>query len=170
MPEAYAFSTIPTRILVPIDFSSSSHVALEAAADLAKHFHAEIHLVHVLPMFPTTTLPDFVPETKFLEEQQKDAERSLSACKADLGGKGIKVSYSIEVGNDIAGNIMDVVEREHIDMIVISTHGLSGWHPLIFGSIAEKVVKLAHCPVLLLRTPKPESSVKVKSGRLMEWW
>jgi nucleotide-binding universal stress UspA family protein len=55
-------------------------------------------------------------------------------------------------------------------MIVVSTHGLTGWHPLVFGSIAEKVLKLAHCPVLLLRTAKPESSAKVKSERMMEWW
>jgi nucleotide-binding universal stress UspA family protein len=50
---------------------------------------------------------------------------------------------------------MKVVEREHVDMIVISTHGISGWHPLVFGSIAEKVVKLAQCPLLLLRSAKP---------------
>jgi len=63
-----------------------------------------------------------------------------------------------------------VAEQEHADMVVISTHGLTGWHPLVFGSIAEKVMKLVHCPVLLLRTPKPVSSAKVSSGRLMEWW
>jgi nucleotide-binding universal stress UspA family protein len=55
-------------------------------------------------------------------------------------------------------------------LVVISTHGLTGWHPLVFGSIAEKVMKLVACPVLLLRTPKPASSAKVTSGRLMEWW
>lgn len=65
---------------------------------------------------------------------------------------------------------MEVVDREHIDMIVISTHGISGWHPLVFGSIAEKIVKLAQCPLLLLRSAKPESGVKTASGRSMEWW
>jgi nucleotide-binding universal stress UspA family protein len=47
---------------------------------------------------------------------------------------------------------MQVIEREHIDMIVISTHGISGWRPLVFGSIAEKVVKQVQCPLLLLRS------------------
>jgi nucleotide-binding universal stress UspA family protein len=47
---------------------------------------------------------------------------------------------------------MLVIEREHIDMIVISTHGISGWRPLVFGSIAEKVVKQVQCPLLLLRS------------------
>jgi nucleotide-binding universal stress UspA family protein len=55
-------------------------------------------------------------------------------------------------------------------MVVISTHGMTGWHPLVFGSIAEKVVKLADCPLLLLRSKKPVSSAKVKPVRMMEWW
>jgi len=55
-------------------------------------------------------------------------------------------------------------------MVVISTHGISGWHPLVFGSIAEKVVKLVQCPLLLLRSAKPDSSVKIRSERSIEWW
>jgi len=70
----------------------------------------------------------------------------------------------------VAGTIIEVVDREHIDMVVISTHGMSGWHPLVFGSIAEKVVKLVECPLLLLHSPKPDTGTKTGSGRLMEWW
>jgi nucleotide-binding universal stress UspA family protein len=66
---------------------------------------------------------------------------------------------------------MEVVEREHIDMVVISTHGISGWHPLVFGSIAEKVVKLVECPLLLLRSSKPEEFEETHpSRRASEWW
>jgi nucleotide-binding universal stress UspA family protein len=169
MPESNTFSTIPTRIVVPIDFSPSSRAAVESAADLAQHFGAAIHLVHVIPMFPATTMPDFVPETKFTEEATKEAERHFAAVRADLTGRGIKVTSSVEVGDDVASSIMEAVEREKADLVVISTHGLTGWHPLFFGSIAEKVMKLVQCPVLLLRTPKPASSAKVASGRLMEW-
>jgi nucleotide-binding universal stress UspA family protein len=170
MPETNAYSSIPTKILVPIDFSPSSHAALESAADLADHFGAAIHLVHVIPMFPAATMPDFIPEAKFTEEATKEAERHFAAVIKDLTGKGIKVSSSVEVGDDVASSILEAVERENADMVVISTHGLTGWHPLVFGSIAEKVMKLVACPVLLLRTPKPASSAKVASGRLMEWW
>ena len=170
MPKAHAASAIPSRILAPIDFSPSSHAALKMAVELARHFHAGIHLVHVIPMFPVTSLPDYVPEAKFLEEARKDAERQFVKCQADLRAKEIKVSSSIEVGNDVPGCILEVIEREKIDMVVISTHGMTGWHPLVFGSITEKLVKLVHIPLLLVRTEKPESSVKVKSGRLMEWW
>jgi nucleotide-binding universal stress UspA family protein len=170
MPQINRFPSIPTKILLPIDFSPSSQAALDMAADLAQHFQAELHLVNVIPEFPTTTIPDFIPEAEFLDNARKYAEVHLAKCKAALQTRGVKSTFSVEVGNDVVGNIMDVVDREHIDMIVISTHGISGWHPLVFGSIAEKVVKLAQCPLLLLHSAKPESEVKTTSGRLMEWW
>jgi nucleotide-binding universal stress UspA family protein len=140
------------------------------AADLAKHFRAELYLVHVLPMFPASTLPDFVPEGEFLQKGRALAERHLAKCHAALAARGVKSTSSVEVGNDIAGNIMEVVDREHIDLVVISTHGISGWHPLIFGSIAEKVVKLVQCPLLLLRSAKPDASAQISSGPPSEWW
>jgi nucleotide-binding universal stress UspA family protein len=170
MPEVRAFPSIPTKILLPIDFSPSSQAALEMAADLAQHFHAELFLSNVIPMFPTTSLPDMIPEADFIQQTREYAERHLAKCQAVLAAKGIKASWRVEVGNDVAGNIMQVVEREHIDMVIISTHGISGWHPLVFGSIAEKVVKLVGCPLLLLRSAKPESGAKSTSGRASEWW
>jgi len=168
--KVHAFHSIPRKILLPLDFSSSSQAALETAADLAKHFHAELHLVHVIPMFPASTLPDFVPETKFLQDARSLAERQLARCHAALAARGVKSTSSVEVGNDIAGNIMEVVERKHIDMVVISTHGISGWHPLVFGSIAEKVVKLVQCPLLLLRSANPDASGKIPAKRSTKWW
>ena len=170
MSKVDAFHSIPKKILLPIDFSSSSQAALEMAADLAKHFHAELYLVNVIPVFPTTTLPDMIPEAEFIREARTFAEQHLAKCHASLAARGVKSTPSVEVGNDIAGNIMEVVEREHIEMVVISTHGISGWHPLVFGSIAEKVVKLVQCPLLLLRSAKPDSSGKTPAGRSTEWW
>ena len=170
MSELQTFPSIPTKILLPIDFSPSSQAALEMAADLAQHFHAELCLVNVIPFFPTTTVPDMVPEGEFIQEARAFAELHLAKCQAALLARGVKSSSSVEVGNDVVGNIMEVVEREHIDMVVISTHGISGWHPFVFGSIAEKVVKLMQCPLLLLRSAKPETSAKIPSGRASEWW
>ena len=143
---------------MPIDFSPSSHEALEQATVLAQHFHAEVYLVHV------------VQEGCNLETEKKEALDRFTVSVAGLTDKGIKATSSVEIDNDIAGGILDVIEREKIDLIVVSTHGTTGWHPLVFGSIAEKLVKLVHIPLLLIRTEKPVSSVKVVSGRLMEWW
>jgi nucleotide-binding universal stress UspA family protein len=74
---------------------------------------------------------------------------------AALVSKRIKASSSFEIGNDVVGNIVSVIERERIDMIMISTQGVSGWRPLVFGSIAEKIVKQVPCPSLLLRSVEP---------------
>jgi nucleotide-binding universal stress UspA family protein len=170
MTESHVFPSIPTRILLPIDFSSSSQAALEMAADLAGHFHAELLLVNVIPMFPASTLPDFVPETKFLQDARSLAERNLAKCHTALATRRVKSTSSVETGNDIAGNILEVVDRENIDMVVISTHGISGWRPLVFGSIAEKVLKLVQCPILLLRSVKPDASGEIPSRHSTQWW
>jgi nucleotide-binding universal stress UspA family protein len=178
MPEVHVFPSIPTKILLPIDFSPSSQAALEIAADLARHFDAELHLVNVIPFFLPTTLvtnfpipyPAFVPDESLLQDMRTQADQHLTRSLAVLAARGVKASSSVEVGNDVAGNIMDVIEREHIDLVVISTHGISGWRPLVFGSIAEKIIKLVQCPLLLLRSAKPETGVKTASGRSMEWW
>ena len=165
-----AVSVIPTKILVPIDFSPSSHAALEAATDLAEKFHAELHLLHVIPEFPVVALPETVSESLIVEAAKKAAAEHFEISQAGLAAKRLKAITSIEVGDDVAGSILDAIEREQIDLVVITTHGLSGWYPQVFGSIAEKLVRLVQCPLLLLRTPKPESSAKVSSGRMMEWW
>jgi nucleotide-binding universal stress UspA family protein len=155
MPQATTPHFIPTKILVPIDFSSSSDAAVETASDLAQHFHAELYLLNVIPMLPMGTKTVSFPEAEYLHKAEGNAERQLATCDAALVSKGIKTSSSIEIGNDVVGNIMLVIEREHIDMIVISTHGISGWRPLVFGSTAEKVVKQVQCPLLLLRSVEP---------------
>jgi nucleotide-binding universal stress UspA family protein len=154
IPKAHAFHSIPKKILLPIDFSSSTKAAVRMAADLAHHFHAELHIVNVIPFFPTTTLPNFVPEEKFLEDARADAEQHLEKYIKSPAVDGVKVTANIETGNDVVGKIIATIERDDIDLLVISTHGISGWHPLIFGSIAEKLIKLAQCPLLLLRSDK----------------
>ena len=169
MPEDTA-SAVPTKILVPIDFSSSSHTALEVATELADKFHAEVFLLNVVPESPIVALPEGVSEASIVEAAKKQAEGHLAKSKTALEGKGITVKTGVEVGYDVAGTILEAIESNKIDQVIISTHGISGWYPTVFGSIAEKVIKLASCPVLLLRTPKPKSSTKVSSGRLMEWW
>jgi nucleotide-binding universal stress UspA family protein len=103
-------------------------------------------------MFPTTTAHDFFPETAFLEEARKHPHTHFGTRQSAPVVKGIHATVGVESGNDVAGNILMVIDREHIDMVVISTHGISGWRPLVFGSIAEKVVKLVQCPILLLRS------------------
>jgi nucleotide-binding universal stress UspA family protein len=86
-----------------------------------------------------------------------------------LTARGVTSSYSFEFGNDVSGAIIDVAEREHGDMVAISTQGISGWHPLVFGSIAEKIVKLVQCPLLRLHSANPDTHSKSPSNRSIKW-
>ena len=113
MAEVHAFPSIPTKIVLPIDFSPSSQVALEMAVDLAQHFHAELFLLNVIPMFPTTSLPDMIPEANFIQQAREYSTRHLAKCQAVLVARGIKATPSVEVGNDVAGNVMEVIERAY---------------------------------------------------------
>jgi nucleotide-binding universal stress UspA family protein len=144
-----------TKILLPIDFSPSSEAALEAAAGLALQFHAGVHLVHIIPEIPNFNGSDFFPETTVLEERREVVEQALEVCKARLVLQGIDASFSVETGNDIVGSLMRVIRIQGADMVVISTHGLSGWRPFLVGSIAEQLIKQVGCPLLLIQSPHP---------------
>jgi nucleotide-binding universal stress UspA family protein len=169
MSQAPAFHSIPRKILLAMDFSPSSDAALTMATDLAQHFRAELYLVHVVPMLPMASGIDAFPESPLpfemtlLQESKDRAERKLAVYIGALASKEVKASCIVEIGNDVADSIMMLIERENIDMLVLSTHGISGWRPLVFGSTAEKVVRVVQCPLLLLRSLEPVASVSVSS-------
>ena len=145
MSRELAFPSTPTKILVPLDFSTSSSAALAMATALAQRFGAEIHLLHVVPMLPVINGIDDLPqmqtafETKSLKESRDRAEQSSAKHMGPIVSLGVKASYTAEIGADVVGNILTAIKSQDIDMIVISTHGISGWRPLVFGSIAEKL-------------------------------
>jgi nucleotide-binding universal stress UspA family protein len=148
----------PKKILLPVDFSPSSDAALKTATEFAQHFQSQLVLLNIVPVIPIVSADEFsscyFPQQEFLEEAKKKVSERLATCAHRLAGMGVQTSSLVEVGNDIVGNILMVIDREHIDMVIISTHGTSGWRPTVFGSIAEKVVRLAECPILLLRSAK----------------
>ncbi len=152
------------RILVPIDFSPPSLKALDRALDYFGPHRAQITLVHVIePM--SYAVPRFIPEpTLLLEEQRKIAARELGRVQARLARRRIRVRAEIHFGI-VHQVIIDVARRNRADLIVISTHGRTGLAHLVMGSVAERVVRGASCPVLTVRTfpaPSPRRSVRQK--------
>jgi nucleotide-binding universal stress UspA family protein len=142
----------PKVILSPIDFSDPSHEAVDTAANLASSMGAELLLVHVVPMIPRLPSPATIfNEAEYEQELHKDAERRLKKLSHELGAKGLKVHIEVGTANDVGMEIIRIAEHKHADLIVIATHGMTGWHRLAFGSVAEKVVRLAPGPVLVLR-------------------
>ena len=159
MPDTLKTAFSVTKILLPIDFSPLSESVLEAATGLAKQFHASIHLVHISPEIPEVTGSDFYPVVEWFQERRETVEQKLASCEKELLRKGVQTSFSIETGNDIVDNLMLVIKREKADMVVISTHGLSGWRPLILGSIAEHLIKHADCTLLLIKPTQKDSAI-----------
>jgi nucleotide-binding universal stress UspA family protein len=88
MSERHGLQSIATKILLPTDFSSSSKAALETAADLASHFHAELFLVNVIPLVSTFTPEYAVPQVPFQEEEKERAEQHLAKTRAVLTDRG----------------------------------------------------------------------------------
>ena len=152
------------RILAPTDFSDASYEGLKHASSLAGHFDAEVLLCYVIPAVPT--LPPDMTYTFEVPEYQRSLEESAESKLAELGEEymGEKISWrQLTRHGDPAGEIVRLASEEAVDWIVISTHGLTGWRHLFFGSVAEKVVRLAPCPVLTVRAPTEESEGEASS-------
>jgi universal stress protein A len=140
------------KILCSTDFSEPSYKGLEYAKDLAALFKAELAVVYVLPLLPhRPTDPNIsfsIPEYERI--LHKDSEEKLDSIIQQRFSEGPKVRAIIGHGN-AAKEIVRIAEEEKSDLIVIATHGLSGWHHFIVGSVAEKVIRTAPCPVFAVR-------------------
>jgi nucleotide-binding universal stress UspA family protein len=150
----------PKLILSPIDFSDSSLEALDTARDIASRYGSAMLLVHVVPVIPK--LPSDVSilnEGVYEQDLIHNAEQRLNELADKLKAAGIAARALVGLANDAAMEILRTAEQEHADFIVIATHGMTGWRRLAFGSVTDKVVRTADCPVLVLRKSaavKPE--------------
>lgn len=149
----------PSKICCPVDFSETSKAALEVAADLASEFEGELTLLHVVedthPLLPEGRV--FVA-SEFLQPVLDKANRSLQEWQklAEKRGK-IRVEGRVITGVPFA-EILRFVEQGKFDLIVIGTEGRTGLPHLVFGSVAERVVRLARCPVLVVPNPAKASA------------
>ena len=135
------------KILCPTDFSDPAGECIEAASELAQHFGAELVVLHVVPVIPTLP-PDPNYVFKIPEYEQylhADAEKQLRQVRERLAAKKVSVRTLLTHGA-AAEEIVTSAKKENADLIVIATHGATGWQRLVFGSVTEKVVRLAECP------------------------
>jgi nucleotide-binding universal stress UspA family protein len=141
------------HILAPTDFSDSSKKALSDAFELARTFGATLLLLHVLE--PSPYLGEFTLPTMG-EELLGDLERQASAALAQVLPEAqqakIEVTRAVAIGSP-SQKIVETAEAEHVDLIVMATHGRTGLSHLMIGSVAERVVRAAPCPVLTIRPP-----------------
>lgn len=145
---------MPTKILVPTDFSSYSDKALNQAFDIAKQYKAKVYVVHVLHgknPYDTTdgTIPSYYEE---LEKQMIEGARKKLQEEIDKFPQTKELEVFAEVVNgDTAEAILAEERSKGIDLIVIASLGRSGIAKYLIGGVARNVLKGAKCPVLLTK-------------------
>jgi nucleotide-binding universal stress UspA family protein len=152
---------VPTfsKIVAATDFSEDSTLALTYAEELARKFAAEVVLLHVdQPLAPVMMTPELGPAMdvgamgRIAEEQRMLAQKELDKIAGKLREGGLKVKVHLKVGSPFL-EILHTAQGENADLIVLGTHGRTGLAHVLMGSVAERVVQKASCPVLTIRHP-----------------
>jgi universal stress protein A len=146
------------NILVATDFSEASDAALNYGRALARHFNACLHLLHVVQDVSAQAFGDgYIATMPEIQTEVEDAARKqLAALLIDNDDKPLR-SRSVLMRSGIpAAAIVDYAKESGIDIIVMGTHGRGAFAHLLMGSVAERVVRTAPCPVLTVRHPEHE--------------
>jgi nucleotide-binding universal stress UspA family protein len=152
------------KILSTTDFSEASFEGVSRAAELARWFGAELYLVYVVPAIPTLPPgPNYAFELPEYEEAlMQNAEERLGELISGRLPKDLKIVPLVGYG-DAAKEIVRIAREEAVTLIAMATHGHSGWRHLVSGSVTEKVIHLAECPVLAIRVCRPPAA-EAQSG------
>ena len=137
---------IVTHVLVPTDFSPSSAPAFGYAMEWAKVFEAELTLLHVHSLQPGLDIDAGVAQ-QFLDEQRKVAREELEKLLAEARQQVPRASMELLAGLP-SECICQVAREKKCDLIMMGTHGWTGFNRVLFGSVAERVIQRAPCPVL----------------------
>ena len=143
------------NILVPVDFSEFSGAAVKQAIDFAKAFDAEVHLLHCYQLNPGGVVPygpAFPPA--IYEQMQEAAAVQLRKVHAEVESAG--VAAKMHLSSDVPSHAIEEAARSlDADLIVMGTHGHTGLKHVLLGSVAERTLRHAPCPVLTVGSARP---------------
>jgi len=142
------------NILVPTDFSDCSDAAMRYGLELARAFDAKLHLLHVVQdpytqPWAAEAFPAAIGD--LLSDWQQQSEKRLQECVPAEDRARVKVTCAIA---SPFTEILRYAAAEHVDLIVMGTHGRGPVAHMLLGSVAEKIVRRAPCPVLTVRQPQ----------------
>ncbi len=146
------------KILVPVDFSEASEVALRYGKAFAEAFGAQLHVMHVFeePVVPAWTTEGYIPALQSVrEELEKRARQKLEETLSDDERGKFDAQLVLKTGTPFV-EIVRYARENDIDLIVIGTHGRGPIAHILLGSVADRVVRKAPCPVLTVRHPEHE--------------
>ena len=143
------------RIVCATDFSDTAEAAWEMACDLARVHRSTLALVHAFVELPAYAAPDAPGPVvgEIWDEQRRWVQQSLDERVAAARASGLHAKALVMTGSP-APAIAEAAAGEHADLLVIGTHGRTGINRLLIGSIAERVIRIAPCPVLTVK-PRP---------------
>jgi nucleotide-binding universal stress UspA family protein len=148
------------RILCPVDFSDFSRHALDEAIAIAHLYDGCVTVLHVFPLAiaadPFAGLPEFQP-FRLTDQHRAHLLRQLTTFATSEGAEQRRITVALREGVDIHSEILAAADRMTPDLIVMGTHGRSGFQHLMLGSVAEKVLHKARCPVLTVPPKTPDA-------------
>jgi nucleotide-binding universal stress UspA family protein len=157
------------RILCPIDFSETSRHALEHAVAIAKWYGSRVTALHVIhaPLYPAPQIfvAGFTDITAPPSVDYTSREKELQAWLEPAHRAGVKADVLLDEGNTV-GRILEQARLHQADLVVMGTHGLGGFERFMLGSVAEKVLRRATCPVMTV-PPPAATAAKVPYTRLL---
>lgn len=145
------------KVLCPTDFSEPSLCGLHLANEMASKFDMEIIVLNIhkpIPRLPTPRIEasDVTFDISAYEERvAEDARDTLASLSDSVFDDGVGVRLEVRMGRP-AYEILSFAKEEDVDAIFIATHGRTGIAHIVFGSVASKVVRRAHCPVITIRS------------------
>jgi nucleotide-binding universal stress UspA family protein len=145
------------KILAPIDFSPASRNGLNHALRFAEEFGAELTLLYVLEPPASASFVAIPGAVAFSETDFAKAEKNLRSLVASVRPQDEEPRWNVRTGVP-SHEIVEAAREADIDLIVIATHGYTGWKHFCIGSTAERVVRAAPCPVLVVREKEQELS------------
>ena len=146
-------------ILVPTDFSEYAEYAFTWALQMAAEWQAKVVLLHAAAPISLLVFPDsvYLPDLRRLEADiLADAEKRLAECAAKKGDSAVIVETRVVIGEPVH-EICQSAGREQADLIIMGSHGRTGLSHLLLGSVAERVIRHAPCPVLVARMPQAKA-------------
>lgn len=141
------------KIVCPTDFSEPARKGVDAAVEMAEKFSAELILVHVITLASLKSAT--FQRSTYLKRRRKNAQEAMARLVKEAVPNQVKWRSRIIADMLVrpADAIVQLAEEEAADMIVLASHGQSGWGRIFFGSVAESVVRLSICPVLTVKRP-----------------
>ena len=141
------------HILVPVDGSPTSMLAVSKAADLAKAFGSQVTALYVIDPYPFTGVgADFAyGQSQYLSAATAEANSALDAVKVTMQAAGVSVDTMLGEGHAVHEGIVRALENTGADLIVMGSHGRRGLERLMLGSVTQRVLGVAHVTVLVVR-------------------